>query len=166
VSTWVLCLWHVGGTARGSGLARRATFGNVRRLPSGRYQARFTDPVGRKVPAPMTFDTKLDAQAWLATIRADLVRGAWLPADHATTFGAYAATWLQHRTLKPRTRAHYRALLDRMLLPAFASVPMRRLSPPSCAPGARSYSRPPRPSTPTRTCCSRRSAAPQWPTIC
>jgi hypothetical protein len=73
-------------------VARRATFGNIRRLPSGRYQARFTDPAGRKVPAPMTFDTKLDAQAWLATMRADLVRGAWMPADHATTFGVYAAT--------------------------------------------------------------------------
>jgi hypothetical protein len=48
------------------------------------------------VPAPHTFHTKLDAQAWLATVRADLVRGAWLPADHATTFAQYADTWLEH----------------------------------------------------------------------
>ena len=81
------------------------------------------------VAAPQTFDTKLDAQAWLATIRADLVRGAWLPADHSTTFGNYAATWLEHRTLKPRTRAHYRSILEAHILPTFATIPIRRLSP-------------------------------------
>lgn len=109
--------------------SRRSGFGNVRKLPSRRWQARYTPPGGSTVAAPYTFDTKLDAQAWLATIRADLVRDAWLPEDNGTTFGRYAATWLEHRTLKPRTRAHYRGLLESHILPTFAATPIRRLSP-------------------------------------
>src|SRR4051794_334633 len=110
-------------------MARRSSFGSVRKLPSGHWQARYTSPGGHTVTAPQTFHTKLDAQAWLATVRADLVRGAWLPADHSTTFGRYAETWLAHRPLKPRTRAHYRALLDAHLLPTFGALPIRRVSP-------------------------------------
>lgn len=108
---------------------KRSGFGNVRKLPSGRWQARYTAPGGNAVPAPMTFETKLDAETWLSTVRADLVRGAWLPHDSATTFGAYSTTWLEHRTLKPRTRADYRTLLDRLILPTFGDVPVRRVSP-------------------------------------
>ena len=108
---------------------RRSSFGNTRKLPSGRWQARYTASGGATVTAPMTFDAKQDAQAWLSTVRADLVRGAWLPPDSAVTFATYSATWLDHRTLKPRTRADYRTLLDRLILPTFGDVPVRRLSP-------------------------------------
>jgi integrase len=81
------------------------------------------------VNAPTTFTTKLDAQTWLAAQRTDLARGAWLPANASTTFGAYASSWLEQRPLKPRTRADYRRLLDRLLLPTFASVPIRKVAP-------------------------------------
>lgn len=110
-------------------MARRSGFGSTRKLPSGRVQARYTAPGGATVSAPMTFDGKGDAQAWLSTVRADLVRGAWLPPDDGTTFGTYSATWLRHRTLKPRTREHYRKLLDQHILPTWRTVPVRRLSP-------------------------------------
>lgn len=109
--------------------SRRSGFGSVRRLPSGRWQARYVSPAGTTVNAPLTFDTKLDAQAWLATVRADLVRGAWLPPDNAITLRQYAGTWLEHRALKPRTRAHYRQLLEVQILPALGGTPVRRLSP-------------------------------------
>lgn len=110
--------------------ARRSTFGSTRRLPSGRWQARYTIPkTETTVTAPMTFDAKIDAQAWLSTVRADLVRGEWLPPRATTTFGEYAQRWIEHRPLKPRTRIHYRQLLDRCILPTFAATPMRQLSP-------------------------------------
>jgi integrase len=108
---------------------RKSAFGNVRKLPSGRWQARYETPDEKSHSAPTTFDTKLDAQAWLATVRADLVRGSWLPPDHATTFGEYAQTWLDHRTLKPRTRDHYGKLLGAHILPTFAGLPIRRVTP-------------------------------------
>ena len=43
----------------------RNTFGTTRKLPSGRWQARYTYR-GAQQKAPHTFTTKMDAQAWLA----------------------------------------------------------------------------------------------------
>ena len=110
-------------------MAKRSGFGNVRRLPSGRWQARYTDQAGISRSAPFTFHTKQDAVAWLSTVRADLIRGQWLPPDADTTLRQYAAVWLEHRTLQPRTVEHYRMLLDRHILPALGEYPMRKLSP-------------------------------------
>lgn len=111
-------------------MTRRAGFGSVRKLPSGRYQARYTPPgTSQMVAAPMTFETKGDAETWLSTIRADLVRGAWLPPTATKKFETYSATWLADRTLKPRTRAHYRNLLDRLILPTFSDHAMRQITP-------------------------------------
>ena len=62
-------------------------------------------------------------------MRSDLVKGTWLPPDNATTVSSYATTWLQHRSLQPRTRAHYRALLNTHVLPTLGDTPIRRLSP-------------------------------------
>jgi len=83
--------------------ARRASFGSLRALPSGRIQARYTGPDGLTHRAPVTFTTKGDAKAYLATVRADLVRGLWQSTDSAKplTFEDYAAAWLADRTLKP-----------------------------------------------------------------
>jgi len=81
---------------------RKASFGSLRRLPSGRIQARYTGPDGLTRQAPVTFDTKTDAQAWLATVRADMVRGLWRPQGKGRplTFEDYATAWLADRTLK------------------------------------------------------------------
>ena len=53
-------------------MANRAGFGNTRKLPSGRWQARYPDEAGLPTKAPDTFITKADAQAHLAMVRADL----------------------------------------------------------------------------------------------
>jgi integrase len=108
---------------------RRSGFGSVRKLPSGRWQARYPDQAGTSRSAPFTFHTKQDAQAWLTTIRADLIRGQWLPPDADTTLRQYAAVWLEHRTLKERTREHYRQVLDQLTLPALGEYPLRKLTP-------------------------------------
>ena len=79
-----------------NGKGSRARFGNIRKLPSGRFQARFTAP-GSAQPssaAPTTFDTRGDAETWLAMMRADIARDAWNPTANckagAIAFGAYA----------------------------------------------------------------------------
>lgn len=118
------------GNTKGS----KARFGNVRRLPSGRYQARYVGPDGLTHKAHTTFSTIGDAETWLATVRADIVRDVWAAnasasATRALTFGTYAEDWLAGRTLEDRTRAHYRSLLDRQLLPHFATVPLRHITP-------------------------------------
>lgn len=45
-------------------MARRRA-GTVRKLPSGRWQARCWNPAGERISAPATFATKGDAQRWL-----------------------------------------------------------------------------------------------------
>lgn len=117
-----------GGNKRGT----RQTFGSIRELPSGRFQARYTGPDGVEHKAPLTFDTSGDAQMWLATVRTDLVRDAWNPVAYkakAPTFGPYAEGWLRARSLEARTRDHYRKLLDQHLLPTFRDVQLRRITP-------------------------------------
>ena len=55
-------------------MARARSFGNIRKLPSGRYQARYWH-LGKQIPADTTFANKTDARRWLATVEADMVRG-------------------------------------------------------------------------------------------
>lgn len=117
----------------------KARFGSLRALPSGRIQVRYTGPDGRQHKAPFTFDTKGDAEAWLATVRADIVREKWTPSTAGAgrkelTFGSYAEAWLTGRRVKgkplaARTREHYRSLLDEHILPTFADVPLRYITP-------------------------------------
>ncbi|HEY3089519.1 MAG TPA: site-specific integrase, partial [Jatrophihabitantaceae bacterium] len=113
-------------------MARRSQFGSVRRLPSGRFQARYTIPGSTGVvTAPMTYGTKLDAQTWLATQRADLARGTWKPPSkrRPLLLGEYSQRWLTERNLRPRTVAMYRRMLDRFVLPALGDVPLGKLTP-------------------------------------
>lgn len=112
---------------------RKRVFGEVSKLPSGRYRARFTGPDGRRHSAPHTFVTKGEADGWLTLRRADILKGAedntWQPpVTKGQTFGAYSARWLADRKLKPRTREHYEALLGGHLAP-FADAPLRRITP-------------------------------------
>jgi hypothetical protein len=53
----------------------RKSFGSVRKLPSGRYQARYTAPDLVRLTAPLRFDTKSDAEGWLALKHSEVVRG-------------------------------------------------------------------------------------------
>lgn len=41
-------------------------FGTIRKLPSGRYQALFTNAAGKRVSAPHTFDARIDAEGLAA----------------------------------------------------------------------------------------------------
>jgi integrase len=109
--------------------------GATRQLPSGRWQARFRGPDGIMRPAPVTFDTKLDADAWLKAQVFDVDRGLWSAPEprqggkRGQTVEDYARTWLATRELKPRTRALYRDLLAQMIVPALGDVPVDRLTP-------------------------------------
>ena len=85
----------------------RRQFGSVRRLSSGRWQARYPGPNGAQMTAPMTFATKALAGAFLASVETDMRRGTWFDptAGTAISLGEYAATWLRQRTVKGRPLA-------------------------------------------------------------
>jgi hypothetical protein len=98
----------------------------------GRAQYRGHD--GRVSTAPTTYDAKHYAEAWLARAFTDIQSGTWVSPSAPTVapimFGAYADTWLADRELKPRTRTNYRSLLDRLILPTFADVPVTSITVP------------------------------------
>ena len=108
----------------------KRSFGGIRKLPSGRYQANYTGPDTRLHKAPTTFDTREDAEAWLSDVRRQISRGEWSTKKatrEVMTFARYSELWIEGRTLKPRTRHHYGRLLDEHLLPAFGTAPLRSL---------------------------------------
>ncbi len=53
-------------------MASRRRFGRLRKLPSGRWQARYSLSDGRELSAPDTFLTKTAAQRWQASTESDL----------------------------------------------------------------------------------------------
>jgi len=112
-------------------VAGRRQFGRVRRLPSGRWQARYSGPDGRDHAAPRTFATKTEASRWLSALETDLSRSQWLdPSRGELAFGQYATEWLAGRAdLKLRTLESYTWLLGKYLLPEFGDVPMNRITP-------------------------------------
>ena len=87
----------------------RSRWGSVRKLPSGKYRARYSVD-GTWHRAETAFRTKREADAYLASVRVDLDRGTWIDPDAGkATFEEYAERWLVERPqLRPRTRSSTR----------------------------------------------------------
>lgn len=118
-----------------TGRPNRRGFGYLRKLPSGRWQASYVGPDLARHGAPGTFDAKQDAEAWLGKEHTLIAAEQWTPparrhvrADRLT-FGEFAESWLLERDLKPRTRAHYRSLLDSRILPTLSPVDLIDFTP-------------------------------------
>lgn len=115
----------------------KRSFATIRKLPSGRFQVRYTVN-GVRYTAPSTFAARIDAEAFIVAKRRDIDRQVWSADDDEKpapiTFGAYAARWLAERQvagrpLKARTREHYQSLLDDHLLPAFGARQVAAIKP-------------------------------------
>ena len=119
--------------------AKRRSFGKLRQLPSGRWQASYLDPAGSGVryTAPHTFDAKIDAEGWLSGERRLIELGGWKPpSERAETkaaalvkFRDFADQWLAERSLTPKTKALYRDLLDSRILPVLGDEYLTDLTP-------------------------------------
>src|SRR5829696_83370 len=116
----------------------KRAFGYVRRLPSKRYQASYIGPDLLRHTALDTFETKLDAEAWLTDERRIVASGSWIAPKGRTaaalaalppTLSDYSAGWLNSRTLKPRTRALYRRVLDQRILPGLGDLRLTAITP-------------------------------------
>ncbi|ODR03912.1 integrase [Mycolicibacillus koreensis] len=110
---------------------KKRGFGRLRKLPSGRWQAAYVGPDAKLHRAPRTFDTETSAEGWLAQERRKIDLGTWGAVERSDgmTLHSYADRWLEQRNLRPRTRAHYRSLLDRLVLPALGDIKLAKLSP-------------------------------------
>ena len=113
----------------------RRQFGAIRRLPSGRWQARFPAPGGQLVPAPETFSTKAEAGRYLAEVEVRMARGDWTHAAASRVrLDDYAWAWLtgrrvRGRPLAPRTVDSYRHSLNHWILPTLGHLTLDLLTP-------------------------------------
>ncbi|QPP07567.1 tyrosine-type recombinase/integrase [Streptomyces bathyalis] len=110
----------------------RRNFGRIRKLPSGRYQARYPGPDGILRPADRTFATTTDADRWLNKKRIEIEEGRWLdPAEGQTTVRDWAARWLAAVSpqLKHKTQASYRSLINSQINPALGDRELSSLRP-------------------------------------
>jgi integrase len=111
---------------------KKRAFGRIRKLPSGRFQARYLGPDGVDRPAPHTFAAKTDADNWLADRQSEVRAGRWRDPDAgAVNFGDYARRWIEERGLAPTTEELYRRLLRLHLLPTFGAVDLDEITPPA-----------------------------------
>jgi integrase len=115
---------------------QRRGWGWLRQRSSGNWQASYIGPDLMRHHAPLTFGAKMDAEHWLSEEHRMMAIGTWVApservaATHAQaiTLAEYAQTWVDQRTLKPRTRIGYQATLDNHILPMLGRVPLRNLS--------------------------------------
>lgn len=85
------------------------SFGRIRKLPSGYYQASYIGPDGDRHCAPQTFGAKVDAEEWLVGEHRLVPRQEWMPpklrrayeeANQPPTLVEYSEGWMKSRDLK------------------------------------------------------------------
>lgn len=105
---------------------QQRAFGNVRKLPSGRFQARWEGPDGYSHPAPATFPTRDEAKLWLAGERLKVAGGVAVDRrSSGETLGDYVAAGWRERTfrhLRPSSKKRDLEYLDRYVLPRWGGV--------------------------------------------
>jgi integrase len=118
-----------------AGRAGHRAWGSIRRQKSRRWQASYVGPDLARHYAPDTFGARMDAEQWLADERKLTHSADWIPPKlralrylaQSKTLGDYAADWIEHRPLKPRTRIEYESLLRNQLAP-ISNVSLRYLN--------------------------------------
>ena len=129
---------------------KRKRFGNIRELPSGRFQASYLHPhgvltdKGLRVRITTTYVDEADAEFWLTTAEREISRGTWRHPNEVAandlstvqvTFGTYARKWLRERhtraglPLAPGTVQSHERALRLMVYPTFEHVALSTITP-------------------------------------
>ncbi len=111
---------------------RRRPFGSTRRLASGKWQARYRDPLTgkRDVAAPIVFPTRTEASRWLAKVESGAIDPHQMAARTSDRrLGTYAAEWITTRQLRPRTRELYELQLRLHIAPVLGAAKITELHP-------------------------------------
>jgi integrase len=120
----------------GARMAR--SWGKIRRLPSGNWQASYLGPDGIRHVGPTTYTAKIDAEGWLTDERRRIERdgiAAWTPPVRSATSTAdgvtlatYAKSWLARPGVRDTTREKETQHLRMRVLDPLGDVPLDRLS--------------------------------------
>jgi integrase len=94
----------------------------IERRGPQRWRARVRGLDGKE--RSRTFARRTDAEKWATAMEASKATGEWLdPRLGKTRFEDFAAEWFATTVhLKPSTRASYRTMLDRYVLPTFGAA--------------------------------------------
>ncbi len=119
-------------------MAGKRSFGSIRALPSGKFQARYIGPDGSEHKAPHTFTAQIDAEGWLSRERVMIEREEWTPpatrtaaqASGGLTVKVYADRWHEETVNrhKPRTRVLNRGYLDNVIYPGLGDKRLTTLT--------------------------------------
>lgn len=122
-------------------MSSRRGLGSIRKLPSGRYQVRFTDPLGVRRTARSTFQTKALGEFELTRIRGAIENGTWHADEtpqagdldpRTITLKELGAHWRGQQVsarglpLSPNTLSEYQRLVERVL--PFGDKPIRAIT--------------------------------------
>lgn len=122
----------------------RRSWGKLRTVGSGRIQASYVSPIdGLRHNAPHTYDTRMDAEAWLASERRLIDQDNWTPPAErvrretvsALTVEEYTRRWLEERELAPGTQELYRIHAEKRIYPTIGKEPVSGL----CTPRVRTW---------------------------
>lgn len=101
---------------------------HVEKRGPGRWRARYRGPDGRE--RSKTFQRKLDADRWLASIEGDKVRGTWVdPAAGRQLVRDYIEAWSSAQVWRESTRQQVGSHLRNHVLPAFGDRPLAAVRP-------------------------------------
>ncbi|TBL39180.1 site-specific integrase [Verrucosispora sp. SN26_14.1] len=113
-----------------AGSKGRRRFGNVRRLPSGRFQARYVGPDGLERKAPHTFETERQAGKWLTVVESEIIKGEWsAPEAGEIKLEPYGRKWIAERKLQPRSRENYEDLFRLHIRPHLGGLALGAIKP-------------------------------------
>jgi len=104
-----------------AGVGKR-TFGTIRKLPSGRWQALHAYG-GRQIAAPDTFTAKADASAWLSAEETAIRGGTWVdPTVGRMKVNDLIDAWLaSDATKRASSLARDRSVMDNFVRPAIGT---------------------------------------------
>jgi len=114
-------------------------WGATRKLPSGRWQARYRGPDGKEYTGPVTYRRKREAGEWLDSQHALIGAEKWVPPNRrdkeaaaaAVTIGEAVPRWLEdleRAGRKPKTIANYYSRMKVAVLPTMAGRPLSQLT--------------------------------------
>lgn len=105
-------------------------FGNIRQLPSGRWQATYWHNGGRE-KAPTTFATKKDADLFLAGKQKEISDGTWQRKNEGNQpFAPFALQWLESKKgeqIRQTTFEDYERLIKLHIIPKWGSFSLNSI---------------------------------------
>jgi integrase len=100
----------------------------ISKKPNGSYYARWRDPSGKQ--RARTFDRKIDAERWLASVTVDTLTGRYVdPRAGRVTVAEYVARWAEGQPWRESTRTSRESVIDAQIVPTFGERHLASIRP-------------------------------------